>query len=75
MESQSELIETGVTGELVPHQAWEDMAVAVDRFLSSPEYARSMGKAVRKCAAEMMDLIKLNQHERDKYMELLSNYG
>jgi glycosyltransferase involved in cell wall biosynthesis len=71
---QSELIETGVTGELVPHQAWEEMADAADRFLANPEYARAMGKAVRGCAAEMMNLAKLNQHERNTYTKLLSNY-
>ncbi|MZH02866.1 MAG: glycosyltransferase, partial [Nitrospinae bacterium] len=72
---QSELIETGVTGELVPHQAWEEMADGVNRFLTNPEYARAVGKSLRERAAEMMDPAKLNQHERNKYTELLSNYS
>jgi glycosyltransferase involved in cell wall biosynthesis/ubiquinone/menaquinone biosynthesis C-methylase UbiE len=72
---QSELIETGVTGELVPHQEWQEMADGANRFLSNPEYARAMGKSVRDRAAEMMNPAKLNQHERNTYIKLLSSYS
>jgi glycosyltransferase involved in cell wall biosynthesis len=72
---QSELIESGVTGELVPHRAWEEMAGRVDRFLADSSYARSMGEAVRKRALKMMDPSILNQHERNTFMKLLSNYS
>jgi glycosyltransferase involved in cell wall biosynthesis len=72
---QGELIETGVAGELVPHQAWEEVVDGVNRFLTIPEYARAMGKSVRERASEMMDHAKLNQHERNTYMKLLSNYS
>jgi glycosyltransferase involved in cell wall biosynthesis/ubiquinone/menaquinone biosynthesis C-methylase UbiE len=72
---QSELIETGVTGELVPLQAWEEMADRANYFLTNPEYASAMGKSVSKRAAKMMDPAKLNQHERATYIELLSNYS
>ena len=72
---QSELVESGVTGELVPFQAWEEMAEGVHRFLADSSYARSMGEAVRKRALKMMDPSMLNQHERNTYIKLLSNYS
>jgi glycosyltransferase involved in cell wall biosynthesis len=68
---QGELICSGITGELVPHRAWEKMADAVERFLNDPAYARAMGEAVRKRAFEMLDPTSLNQHERDQYTALL----
>lgn len=68
---QSELIKTGVTGELVPNLNWEEMAEVVERFLNRPEYARAMGDAVHKRALEMMDPETLNQHERDIFQKLI----
>jgi glycosyltransferase involved in cell wall biosynthesis len=68
---QGELIETGITGELVPHLDWEKMADAAERFLTDQVYARSMGNNVRKRALEMMDPAMLNQHERNQYTALL----
>ncbi len=68
---QGELIEAGVTGELVPHLAWQEMADAVERFLANPAYARAMGDSVRQRALEMMDPTLLNQHEREQYVALL----
>lgn len=68
---QGELIEMGVTGELVPHLAWQKMADAVERFLTDPAYARAMGDSVRQRALEMLDPTSLNQHERDQYTALL----
>ena len=66
----SELIQNGETGELVPFQAWEEMAEGVHRFLADSSYARSMGEAVRKRALKMMDPSILNQHERNAYIKL-----
>jgi glycosyltransferase involved in cell wall biosynthesis len=68
---QRELIETGVTGELVPHRSWIEMADALERFLNEPAYARAMGEAARKRALEMLDPDVLDQHERDQYLALL----
>jgi glycosyltransferase involved in cell wall biosynthesis len=68
---QGELIETGITGELVPHLDWMKMADALDRFLEDPAYAHAMGDAVRKRIVEMMDPAMLDQHERDQYTALL----
>lgn len=68
---QGELIETGVTGELCPARDWKKMADGVERYLKDPAYARAMGDAVRKRAFEMLDPATLDQHERDKYVEVL----
>ena len=68
---QSELIQSGVTGELVPYLDWEKMADSVEHFLLNPEYAFSMGEAVRKRALEMMDPAILDKHERDTYQKII----
>lgn len=70
----SELIETGVTGELVPHLNWGKMADAVERFLTDSKYANVAGEAVRKRVLEMMDPKKLDQHERNTYDYLINSY-
>lgn len=69
---QSELIQAGVTGELVPYLDWGKMADTVEHFLINPEYACSMGESVRKRVLEMMNPATLNQHERDTYQKLLN---
>ena len=69
---QSELIQSGVTGELVQYLDWRKMADSVEHFLVNPEYASSMGEAVRKRALEMMDPAILDQHERDTYHKLIN---
>jgi len=71
---QSELIQTGATGELVPHRDWEKMTNAVERYLKNPAYARSMGSAVRKHVLGIMEPSKLDQHERETYMRLLDRF-
>jgi glycosyltransferase involved in cell wall biosynthesis len=71
---QSELIQTGVTGELVPPRDWGKMTNAVERYLKNPTYARSMGSAVRKRVLEMMEPSKLDQHERETYLGLLARF-
>ena len=72
---QGELIETGITGELVPHQAKDKMADAVERFLLDKDYAGKMAKAVRARALDMMWPEKLDQHERDQYTLLLERFS
>jgi glycosyltransferase involved in cell wall biosynthesis len=69
---QREMVETGVTGELVPHLAIKEMASAVVRFLDDRVYARAMGDAIRQRAMMMLDPELLNQHERDQYSLLLA---
>ncbi len=72
---QSELIQSGVTGELVPHLATAQMADAVEKFLTNKQYAQAMGSAVRERTLEMMWPEKLNQHERAEYKSLLKRYN
>lgn len=71
---QGELIETGITGELVPHLDWMKMADALERFLKDPAYAHAMGNAARNRIVEMMEPAKLDQHERDQYTALLNRF-
>lgn len=68
---QSELIEDGVTGILVPHGAVGQMAEGVVRLLSDPANARRLGKALRQRALSMLDPAKLDEHERQEYRKLL----
>jgi glycosyltransferase involved in cell wall biosynthesis len=71
---QGELIISGETGELVKHRDWHAMTDSVIKFLSSPEYARSMGTNARACALEMMDPERLNWHEQNEYTKLFDRY-
>lgn len=72
---QSEVVETGVTGELVPHKEWRQMAESTVKFLQDPEYSCQMAVAVRERIINMMSPEKLNQHEREEYLKLLSNWS
>ena len=69
---QREMVETGVTGELVPHLAIKEMVDSVVHFLDDRFYARAMGDAIRRRAMTMLDPTLLNQHERDQYSLLLA---
>jgi len=69
---QSDLIETGKTGELVPFRQWEALADAAERFLRDAAYASQMGRGARRRALEILDPETLNQHERDCYGRLLA---
>jgi glycosyltransferase involved in cell wall biosynthesis len=70
---QGEIIESGVTGELVPNGAWEEMAYAAERFINDPSVARANGEAARKRAMEMMDPSLLDDHERRAYLKLFGD--
>ena len=71
----SELIQTGKTGELVTYGDWSAMTDSVVKFLNDPAYAKLMGQNVRKAAMEMMDPVKLNEHERSEYDKILNKNG
>lgn len=71
---QSELICSGVTGELVPDRAVVEMANAVEHFLVDQVYARAMANAVRQRALQMLDPAALNQHEREQYSVLWERF-
>ena len=68
---QAEMIESGVTGELVRHADWMAMADATEAILVDPARATRIGTGVRARAREMMDPDRLNQHERATYQRLL----
>jgi glycosyltransferase involved in cell wall biosynthesis len=68
---QGDLVEAGVTGELVPFRDVEALGHAVINLLADKKYARRMGSAVRQRALDMLDPEKLNAHERATYTNLL----
>ena len=68
---QSELIQTGFTGEIVPFGDWQALSVSTIKLLQDPDYALGLGTNVRAKVLEMMDPEKLNQHERKQYIQLL----
>jgi glycosyltransferase involved in cell wall biosynthesis len=68
---QADLIETGVTGELVPFRDVDALSQAVVKLLGDRAYARAMGDAVRERALDMLHPQKLNAHERETYAKLL----
>jgi glycosyltransferase involved in cell wall biosynthesis len=71
---QGELIQTGVTGELVRHLDRAGMVDALERLLKDSEYAKTMANEVRKRIIEMMDPEILNQHERDQYSAVMDRF-
>lgn len=68
---QGDLIETGVTGELVPFRDVAALGQATARLLDEPARARELGLAVRRRALELLDPAKLDAHERATYAKLL----
>ena len=72
---QGELIQTGVTGELVPYLNYKNIVNSLEKFLNNPLYASTMGNAVRKHVIEMMDPATLNQHEREQYSATLNRFN
>lgn len=67
----SELVETDVTGVLVPYPDRAGMADAVARILGDEKAARRMGAAARRRALELMDPAALQARERQIYARLL----
>jgi glycosyltransferase involved in cell wall biosynthesis len=72
---QSDLIQTGITGELVQFRRADLLASSAIKLLRDRSYAQRMGDAARKCALEMLDPRRLNAHERQEYAKLLGNFG
>jgi glycosyltransferase involved in cell wall biosynthesis len=72
---QSDLIHSGVTGELVPFRDSAAMADAALKLLDDGDYAQALGEAVRARAMEMLHPAKLNEHERAEYAKLLRSCG
>ena len=74
IEWQSEVIKTGVTGELVKYRDWKAMADSAIKLLKDSKYAKRMGFNARKTVLDMMDPAKLNQHEKNEYEKLFKRY-
>jgi glycosyltransferase involved in cell wall biosynthesis len=68
---QAELIDSGVTGLLVPHGDVDAMTAAVARLLGDPKLAADLGERLRSRALEMFDPEHLDEHERQEYRKLL----
>ena len=71
----SELVETGVTGELVPHRDFEALARAAERVLGDPERAAAMGRNARARVLNLLDPAKNDAEQRGAYLELLRERG
>lgn len=71
---QSDLVETGKTGELVPFRDVEAFGAAVCRLLGDRGYAASMGQGARERAREMLDPVALDAHERAEYTKLIKRF-
>lgn len=69
---QSDLVETGKTGELVPFRDVAAFATAVCKMLTDRNYAKAMGMGARERAREMLDPAALDAHERAEYTKLLA---
>ncbi len=68
---QAELIETGITGELVSFGDWRALAISTIKLLRDRAYALNVGDKLRSRALEMMNPKKLNCHEKFEYEKLL----
>lgn len=67
-----EVIETGITGELVPYLNYSLMADAIEKILKDEEYALMIGANVREWALKMMDPHAINEVLIDMYEKLLT---
>lgn len=72
---QSDLIETGVTGELVSFRHPELLAASTIKLLKDQSYAVRMGMAARERALDLLDPERLNAHERHEYAKLLRDFA
>jgi len=70
-EWHAELVVPGVTGELVPYRDWKKMAESFCTMLTKKEYASELGKNARKMAMEVMDQKKIQELEKNKFLEIL----
>lgn len=72
---QSDLVETGKTGELVPFRNIDAFGTAVCHLLADRDYARKMGQGARNRAREMLDPEILDAHERAEYAKLMARFA
>jgi glycosyltransferase involved in cell wall biosynthesis len=67
-----ELVKQGLTGELVPHHDWKQMAESFGRIVRDPGYGKTLGANARKLALEMMDQKKIQAFESEQYQKLFT---
>ncbi|MBL0023144.1 MAG: glycosyltransferase [Sphingomonadales bacterium] len=72
---QSDLVETGRTGELVLFRDVDAFGAAVCRLLTDKDYARKMGMGARERAREMLDPEVVDAHERAEYAKLMARFA
>ena len=72
---QNEIIEHGITGELVPYLDYSSMADSIEKILKDDEYANKIGANVRKRTLNMMDPKKINNISIDQYEKLIVPQG
>jgi glycosyltransferase involved in cell wall biosynthesis len=72
--SIADLVESGVTGELIAPDDWQAMGHAASRILSSPEERRRLGKAVRERAQMLSDPEWIFATERTAYENVISRW-
>ncbi len=65
--SISDLVETGVTGDLIAPDDWQAMGRAASRILSDPQERKRLGKAVRERAQFLSDPERIYAIERAAY--------
>lgn len=69
---QKDMVETDVTGILVPYQDQAAMAEGLIRYLRDPAFAASMGRAVRRRALAMLDPAAGIAREREAYQRMFA---
>ncbi len=69
---QNEIIEQGVTGELVPYLNYSLLANSIEKILKDEIYAYQIGTNVREKTLKMMDPEKINNVLIDTYEKLLT---
>jgi glycosyltransferase involved in cell wall biosynthesis len=68
---QGEIVETGVTGILVPRGDVGGLAQGAVALVADPVRAKTLGRNIRERALGLLDQEALDQHEREQYSRLL----
>ena len=72
--SIADLVESGVTGELIAPDDWQAMGYAASRILSSPAKRKRLGEAVRERAQMLSDPERIFATERTAYENVISRW-
>ena len=72
---QNEIIEHGITGELVPDLDYKAMGESIEKIIKNDDYARKIGKNVRERALKMMDPKNIDNKIIQVYEKLLDPKG